>query len=240
VYYDPNIKARDAFISRKTSGLGLSDRVWKLVKPYRLELEAGLAEGIAVGRPANEIARELKTYLNDPDKLFRRVRNAEGKLTLSKAAKEYKPGHGVYRSSYKNATRLARTETNIAYRTADFERWQKLPFVVGTQVSLSNAHPRYDICDPLAGRYPKDFKFVGWHANCLCFSTPVMASDEEFEKMEDAVLAGDPVPTPQGSIEDVPASFKDYLQKNSETIAGWKNTPYFIRDNEQYTSKWLK
>lgn len=32
--------------------------------------------------------------------------------------KDYSFGRGVYRSSYKNAMRLARTETNMAYRTA--------------------------------------------------------------------------------------------------------------------------
>jgi hypothetical protein len=107
-----------------------------------------------------------------------------------------------------------------------------MPFVTGVQVQLSNAHPRYDICDPLAGKYPKDFKFVGWHPQCLCFATPVMMSDEEFEKVEDAILAGDPIPPPSSAVTDVPASFKKYMEANAERIAGWKNEPYFIRDNK--------
>jgi hypothetical protein len=234
VYYDPNQKALTSFINRKEKGLGLSERVWNSVKPYKIELEKGLAEGIAVGRSSREMATELKSYLNDPENLFRRVIDADGKLQLSKAAREYNPGQGVYRSSYKNAARLTRTETNMSYRTADFERWQTMPFVKGIQVQLSNAHPKYDICDPLAGQYPKDFKFVGWHAQCLCFATPVMMSDEEFEKVEDAILAGDPVPAPQSSVSDVPEGFKSYMAENAEKIAGWKNEPYFIRDNRKY------
>lgn len=234
VYYDPNSKGLEAFVTRKKNGLGLSDRVWNLVKPYKFELEKALAEGISVGRPAAEMAKEMKSYLNSPDKLFRRVKDAEGKLKLSKAAKEYNPGQGVYRSSYKNAARLTRTETNMAYRTADHERWKTLPFVTGVQVQLSNAHPKYDICDPLAGQYPKDFKFVSWHAQCLCFATPIMMSDDEFEKVEDAILAGDPVPAPQSSVSDVPEGFKSYMAENAEKIAGWKNEPYFIRDNRKY------
>lgn len=234
VYYDPNLKGLEAFINRKEKGLGLSDRVWNMVKPYKIELEKGLGEGIAVGRSAREMANDLKSYLNDPDKLFRRVTDAKGKLQLSRAAREYNPGQGVYRSSYKNAARLTRTETNIAYRTADHERWKTLPFVTGIKVQLSNAHPRYDICDPLASEYPKDFKFVGWHPQCLCFVTPVMMSDEEFEKVEDAILAGDPVPAPQSSVSDVPEGFKSYMAENAEKIAGWKNEPYFVRDNRKY------
>ena len=50
------------------------------------------------------------------------------------------PGRGVYRSSYMNARRLAATETNIAYRTADHLRWQKMDFVVGIEIVLSNNH----------------------------------------------------------------------------------------------------
>ena len=50
------------------------------------------------------------------------------------------PGRGVYRSSYMNARRLAATETNIAYRTADHLRWQKMDFVVGIEIVLSDNH----------------------------------------------------------------------------------------------------
>lgn len=101
-------------------------------------------------------------------KLFRRVRDEHGELQLSKRAAVFHPGRGVYRSSYKNARRLAATETNIAYMTADYERWQQLDFVVGIEIKLSNNHtlngvPFTDICDDLKGRYPKDFKFTGWH-----------------------------------------------------------------------------
>lgn len=46
------------------------------------------------------------------------------------------PRHGM-RSS---PTRRAATETNIAYRTADHERWQQLDFIVGIEVHLSNNH----------------------------------------------------------------------------------------------------
>ena len=34
-------------------------------------------------------------------------------LLSVKAAQAFHPGHGVYRSSYKNALRLAATETNM-------------------------------------------------------------------------------------------------------------------------------
>lgn len=59
------------------------------------------------------MTRDLRNYLQHPDVLFRRVRDQHGILRLSQAAKDYHPGQGVYRSSYKNARRLTATETNF-------------------------------------------------------------------------------------------------------------------------------
>ena len=107
------------------------------------------------------MARDLKQYLKHPDKLFRRVRDEHGILHFSKNAAAFHPGQGVYRSSYQNARRLAVTETNMAYRTADHERWQNQDFVVGIEIHLSGNHTckgrdgkphRFeDICDQLQG-----------------------------------------------------------------------------------------
>ena len=59
------------------------------------------------------LSRDVRRYLRNPDKLFRRVRDKHGNLRLSKAAKAYHPGRGVYRSSYRNALRLTATENNM-------------------------------------------------------------------------------------------------------------------------------
>jgi hypothetical protein len=233
--YDPNRKALDSFIKRKEKGLELSDRVWNLMDPFKKELEQGLGLGIGKGQSAREMAKELKQNLREPDRLFRRVRSEEGKLVLSKAARDYHPGQGVYRSSFKNAMRLTRTETNMSYRTADHERWNKLPFITGIKIQLSNAHPEYDICDRLVGLYPKDFKFGGWHAQCICFATPEMLSDEEYDKLEDKLLAGEKITTPKSQlIKNTPPGFAEYLGENKEMLGRLKNEPYWMRDNKQY------
>lgn len=167
---DPNLKALQAFQRRQVAGMNLAKRIWKTIQPFKHELEAGLAAGIGKGQSAASMVRTMKRFLNEPDKLFRRVRDENGKLQLSKAAKAYHPGRGVYRSSFKNAMRLTRTETNMGYRNADIARWQTMPFVLGYEVKLSLSHPKYDICDPLAKRYPKTFNWAGWHPQCLCFA----------------------------------------------------------------------
>lgn len=235
ILYDPNLGAYNSFITRKEKGMNLSERIWNLLEPFKSEMEQGLGMAINKGQAATKTATTMKQFLHEPDKLFRRVRGEDGKLRLSKAARNYHPGQGIYRSSYKNALRLTATENNIAYRTADFERWNKLPFVIGVRVKLSNNHPKYDICDPLAGLYPKDFKFTGWHPWCKCFAVPEMLSDAEYDKIEDQILAGEPVKVPDKLIvSQPPKEFTKYLSDNKKRIAGWSNKPYWVKDNKKY------
>lgn len=237
-YFSTNGAARDAFIKRKTDGLGLSDRVWKYTNQFKDEIELGLDLGIRSGRSADELSRDLRSYLQHPDKLFRRVRNKHGQLVLSQRARAYHPGRGVYRSSYKNARRLAATETNIAYRTADYERWQQLDFVVGIEIKLSNNHPEPDICDDLKGHYPKDFKFTGWHPHCRCHVETVLKTPDELMADNRRIMeGGKPTETSVNTVADVPQAFTDWVERNRERMAAAKSLPYFIRDNSKYVER---
>ena len=237
-YFSTNGAARDAFIKRKTDGLGLSDRVWKYTNQFKDEIELGLDLGIRSGRSADELSRDLRSYLQHPDKLFRRVRNKHGQLVLSQRARAYHPGRGVYRSSYKNARRLAATETNIAYRTADYERWQQFDFVVGIEIKLSNNHPEPDICDDLKGRYPKDFKFTGWHPHCRCHVETVLKTPDELIADNRRIMeGGKPTETSVNTVADVPQAFTDWVEANRERMTAAKSLPYFIRDNSKYVER---
>lgn len=237
-YFSTNGAARDAFIKRKTDGLGLSDRVWKYTNQFKDEIELGLDLGIRSGRSADELSRDLRSYLHHPDKLFRRVRNKHGQLVLSQRARAYHPGRGVYRSSYKNARRLAATETNIAYRTADYERWQQFDFVVGIEIKLSNNHPEPDICDDLKGRYPKDFKFTGWHPHCRCHVETVLKTPDELIADNRRIMeGGKPTETSVNTVADVPQAFTDWVEANRERMTAAKSLPYFIRDNSKYVER---
>lgn len=138
-----------------------------------------------------------------------------------------------------NAMRLARTEMNIAYRTADYDRQQDLDFVVGIEVHLSGNHTCkgvkgefHDICDELQGRYPKDFKFTGWHPNCRCYTTTILKTPEEFKADEERIMRGEePTEESRNQVTDVPNNFKRWLEENEERIANARRLPYFLRDN---------
>ena len=238
-YHTRNREALAAFQQRKVNGLGLSERVWNLVDQFKTELELALDVGVGEGRSAQQISRDVRSYLNQPDKLFRRVRDKHGNLKLSKAATAYHPGQGVYRSSYKNALRMARTEVNMAYHSADYESWIDNPLVIGIEIILSNNHtcngkPFVDICDYLKGKYPKTFKFTGWHPQCRCVAIPITPSKEEVIEYVKAQATGKDVSgwKFKGEVKEMPKSFTGWMKENSERVERMKSKPYFITDNE--------
>lgn len=158
--------------------------------------------------------------------------------------KDYSFGRGVYRSSYKNAMRLARTETNMAYRTADQERWRQLDFVIGYRVVLSDNHPEPDICNDLSakrgekgsrGVYPKDFVFKGWHPQCRCYVVPILADEKEFDKIQEAILNDEPIPESKSAIREPNKYFQDWWKSNKSRVAEAQSLPYWVKDNPKYT-----
>lgn len=230
----PHLEALNAFIARNEAGMNLSRRVWNLTQQFKSELELSLELGMGEGKSAAALSREVRKYLVEPNKLFRRVRDKSGALRLSKAAAAYHPGHGVYRSSYKNALRMTATENNIAYRTADHNRWQALPFVIGIEIHISNNHPTEDICDLFDGkRFPKDFKFTGWHPWCRCYAASVLASQDEMDAYTTAIMNGEDVSHWKftGQVEKMPKEFNKWMKDNQARIEHATSMPYFIKDN---------
>lgn len=246
-YQGRNLEALNTFQRRKVEGMGLSERVWKQAEDMKAAIELGIDVAIGDGRDAQQLSRDLRSYLQEPKRLYRRVRDKGGVLRLSKAAKMYHPGQGVYRSSAKNAQRLARTEINMAYRESEFLRWQKLDFVVGLRICLSNNHtimnskgepvPLVDICDELWGDYPKTFKFVGWHPQCRCYVVPILSDYDEYNQDRanrlKAIVRGTAYKSlpSRRSVVDVPRKFREYIDSILERSKGWKSQPYYIRDN---------
>lgn len=230
----PHLDALNTFIARKEAGMNLSRRVWNLTKQFKSEMELALELGMGEGKSAAALSRDIRKYLVEPNKLFRRVRDKSGALRLSKAAAAYHPGQGVYRSSYKNALRMTATENNIAYRTADHNRWQALPFVIGIEIHISNNHPTEDICDLFDGkRFPKDFKFAGWHPWCRCYAVSVLASQEEMDAYTTAIMNGEDVSHWKftGQVEKMPKEFNKWMKDNQVRIENATSMPYFIKDN---------
>ena len=212
VYYQVNSDALKAFQDRKISGMGLSANLWNQAANYREELEYAISSAIQKGTSAVTLSKRLSKYLQDFPKLQKDYKQKFGKAVECNDCE--------YRS-----IRLARSEINMAYRTAEQTRWQQMDFVVGYEIKLSAKHPCHDVCDSLAGKYPKDFKWTGWHPNDMCYVVPILNTAEEF--WSDST-------TSVNEVKDVPEGFKKWLAENDDRILRSKNNgtlPYFLRDN---------
>ena len=246
----PHLDALQEFEERRKNGMNLSNGgseadirkgVWNLDQ-FKNELELALEQGIGQGKSAVDLSRDVRQYLKYPNKLFRRVRDKDGVLRLSKAAAAFHPGRGVYRSSYKNALRLTATENNIAYRTCDHKRWNALPFVLGQEIKTSNNHPEPDICDTLAGKYPIEFKFTGWHPFCRCYAVSILASEKELDDYCRRIENGEEVSNYKfaGKVDDFPDELKDWVEDNDSRIVSAffsQKLPYFLADNPENLPK---
>lgn len=265
-FFQRNLEAMDSLFARKERGLNLSQKVWRYTEQLKTELEDSLALAIGEGTPANRLATKIQQYLQDPDRFYRRFRVKIGedengqpiygriwKRRIWSAAdqsykwidddpRKYHPGKGMYRSSYRNAQRLARTETNIAYRSSDYERWQQLPFVIGIEICLSNNHPVPDICDDLKGVYPPGTKFTGFHPNCRCYAKPVLADKATLDKMLEKIMDDEnpaEIKDP-GIVNEPPGTFRAWMRDNQERYekAKGKGTlGYFFKDNQSLVEK---
>lgn len=214
-YFQDNSDQLRAFMSRKDKGLSLSTKLWNQSANYKESLEVTISTAIEKGMSATALSKKLSRYLNDWPSLQADYQEKYGKAI------------NIHDCEYRSI-RLARNEISMAYRSAEQARWQQFDFILGYKIKLSDSHPRYDICDDLAGDYPKDFNFRGWHPNCLCYTVPIVMSEDEYwsDNRENS----------PNKITAPPENFGKWVDKadNLERIdkANGRGTlPYWLRDN---------
>ena len=224
VLYQTNSDALKAFQNRKDKGFNVSAKLWQQSTIYKQGLEAAISCAIQKGTSAITLSKQISKYL----------------LDFPLLQKEYKDKYGsaehIQDCEYRSI-RLARSEINMAYRTAENERWKQMDFVVGYEIKLSSSHhsrmPHGDICDTLVGKYPKDFTWTGWHPNDLCYKVPILKTEEEFWEWDGRSEVST---TSVNEVKDVPEAFKQWVGTNAYRIEEAKKRgtlPYFVRDNQK-------
>ena len=74
-----NLDALELLQNRTENGLNISQRVWNIADQTKGHVELFLEGGISTGRSADQISRDFRQLLQNPEKRFRRVRNKEGR-----------------------------------------------------------------------------------------------------------------------------------------------------------------
>lgn len=149
---------------KNLQGLTVSERIWDLTARTEQDLKRIIGNGIGQGESPYVIAKKIEKYVS-PDV------SATDELGIQ-------TGPGIYRSPYRNAMRVARTETNRAYTQASAKFAENKPWVIGMQVTLSPDHEVADECDDLANGdtlTPLEFaSTIPAHPHCMCYGTYVI------------------------------------------------------------------
>lgn len=149
-----------AVLAKAKNGIPLARSVYKTQQLTTGMVDRKVSQGLLLGHNAKTIAKSVKDMI---------------KPTVA---------GGV---SYA-AHRLARTEINHAYQTAQAERYADEPWTSGMKWNLSKSHPATDICNVLAekdsfslgkGVYPVGQR-PDSHPNCLCYQTPEQEDEDSF------------------------------------------------------------
>ncbi len=221
-------------------------------------MSQALEKGIKQGISAESLGRQIRQYLNNPDMMYRRyhlkkamadgtkrdvvewrrrVIDEQGKVRFVKEDLAH-VGTGVYRSARQNALRLTITETNMAYNYANCERWSSEPYVLGIRIRTSANHPEKDICDELAGDYPKDFMWRGWHPRCRCSMSSILIDrdSEEWKHLRSLPEKEYRAYKSPNLVPNVPEKFSKWCERNADKLTKARENgklPYFVRDNQE-------
>lgn len=142
-------------------------------------------------------------FENDPETLLKIKKR---KLDLINRGLR-KPNESTLASS--NITRNVYGELFYASRIADMLIWRGVG-VSGILIYLNPAHPKIDICDDMAGVYPIDFFFPGWHPSCICLAEPIM----------------------RGNFTSIPKKAVAFMSDPKHKK--WYNNLYFYKLNKKY------
>lgn len=130
----------------------------------------------------------------------------------------------------------------MAYNYANCTRWSNEPFVLGIRIRLSGNHPEEDICDELAGDYPKDFMWRGWHPRCRCSMSSILIDrdSEEWKYLRSLPEDKYRAYKSPNAVTNVPEKFNKWCERNAKKLdlAREKGKlPYFVRDNIEAVGK---
>lgn len=174
-------------------GIPLSGRIWRLQAQSLNGINQVLAQGVAEGNSAWNIAKLLQEYLGAGAECPRWTSTRLYKLTKQDIAdgdrtglysREACAGQGV---AY-NALRLARNEIQVAHHLATDSIFAKMPWVEKEAINLSPSHPDIGCaCEDVVVNgedgtnvYPKGEIDLPIHVQCLCYKTAVLMDDTVF------------------------------------------------------------
>jgi len=172
-------KPRPRQIGGYATGQPLSRLIWDVRQSHLSKMRTTVANGIAQGRSAISVAKDIEK--------FTRAGLAAQAKTIGRTSIT-PSGPGIYASSYKNALRVARTEMNSAYVSAQLEYVKQKGYQVQWHIN-PEACP---LCEPRDGKiYDPEDADIPLHPNCVTEDTLILTLKGSIKISE--LCAGDMV-----------------------------------------------
>jgi len=163
-------------------GLTLSDRIWRDAANFQRTMENTIARNIQLGKSARSLGKQFLEFADQqPVQLSKEMQRFIADLApedAQRAIEKY-----VKKKLDYNATRVARTEIQRAYRTSYVEQAKSLTFVKGIKWNRSRTEYDCSVCENLAtadlydlgpGAYPADKVPTMPHPHCRCYYTTIL------------------------------------------------------------------
>ncbi len=163
-------------------GLTLSDRIWRDAANFQRTMENTIARNIQLGKSARSLGKQFLEFAEQqPVQLSKEMQRFIADLApqdAQRAIEKY-----VKKKLDYNATRVARTEIQRAYRTSYVEQAKSLSFVKGIKWNRSRTEYDCSVCEKLAradlydlgpGVYPADKVPTMPHPHCRCYYTTIL------------------------------------------------------------------
>lgn len=184
-----NTEAVATTLARSFNGKVFADSIWEIEQGIRKTLAQTVAKGIAQGKSAFNLAKDVEPFLLMDSRSWSRYKREVDEIAQGVRGRRS-------RISFE-AKRLARTEINHAYREANFIAADRAPWVTGVRWVLSGSHVIPDICDIWAtqdihnlgsGVYPPLETPID-HPNGLCYTTNELVPIAELPRIIDQIAA---------------------------------------------------
>jgi len=167
-----NGDAMDYLFRFAPGGDTLSSRIWDGIHQSEKAIRNRIQMAVLSGESSARLSLDIRKYLVQPKTL----RGTEKAL--------YHPGMGVYKSAYKNAMRVARTEMARAYTEGTFRYANQKDWIKGYIWKIGGGNP-CPICSDSAETYweKADPPPIPAHPQCKCYVELVM-DDKKVEPIK--------------------------------------------------------
>jgi len=156
----PSIATEAAAITKSYNlgGITLSRRIWDVTWSSQKRIMTEIHLAVLRGDSSAVLAKKLKGFLG-----------VSRKVTTGLAT-QIETAPGMYKSAYKNALRLARTEINRAYAHGVYRYGKSKKWIDGYIWRVASGNPCEDCLDNNGVFYPKEEPpEIPLHPHCMCY-----------------------------------------------------------------------